>query len=192
MKAIILAAGLGSRLGAKANGQPKALQRVGHRSLIEHQLESLSAEGVGPVAVVIGHGGDQIRTVLGDSVEYVVNEHPSETNSLYSLCLAREWLKKDVLILNCDVLFHPEVLKRLLRAEGNALAYDSTSHSGAEQTKVGLRGSRVVDLGKDFPETGARGENLGIVKLDPAGCLALKGKAEAIKGIKDVLSHLED
>ena len=185
MKAIILAAGQGSRLGAKAKGMPKALQRVGNRPLIEHQLEALSAEGVGPVVVVIGHGADHIKTVLGDSVEYVFNNKAAETNSLYSLWLARDWLREDVLLLNCDVLFHPEVLKKLLRAGGNALAYDSTSASGAEQTKVGLRGPNVSDLGKDFPETGARGENVGIIKLDAKGSSALKSKAEAIIGTGD-------
>ncbi len=180
MKAIILAAGKGSRLGTKAKGMPKALQRVGNQTLIEHQLEALSAEGVGPVVVVIGHGAEHIKTVLGDSVEYVFNEKAANTNSLYSLWLARETLADDVLLLNCDVLFHPEVLKRLLRASGSALAYDSTSASGAEQTKVGLRGPNVSDLGKDFPDTGARGENVGIVKLDAEGSLALKRKTNAI------------
>lgn len=180
MKAIILAAGKGSRLGTKAKGMPKALQRVGNQTLIEHQLEALSAEGVGPVVVVIGHGAEHIKTVLGDSVEYVLNEKAAKTNSLYSLWLARETLIEDVLLLNCDVLFHPEVLKRLLRASGSALAYDSTSASGAEQTKVGLRGPNVADLGKDFPDTGARGENVGIIKLDAEGSLALKRKTNAI------------
>ncbi|HUF11880.1 MAG TPA: phosphocholine cytidylyltransferase family protein [Longimicrobiales bacterium] len=181
MKAIILAAGMGSRLGPKAKGRPKALQKVGGGTLIEHQLEALSAEGIGPVVVVVGHGADQIRSVLGDSVEYVVNERPDATNSLYSLWLAADHLSEEgVMLLNCDVLFHPEVLKRLQRVNGSALAYDSTSHGGSEQTKVGLRGSRIVDLGKDFPETGARGENLGIIRLDGEGAIALKRRAEAI------------
>lgn len=180
MRAIILAAGLGSRLGAMAKGQPKALQRVGSHTLIEHQLEALSAEGVGPIVVVVGHGADQIKTVLGDSVQYVFNDRATETNSLYSLWLARDWLRDDVLVLNCDVLFHPDVLKRLLGAGGNALAYDSTSASGTEQTKVGLRGKNISDLGKDFPETGARGENVGIIKLNAEGSLALKRRADAI------------
>jgi len=180
MKAIILAAGMGSRLGAKAGGRPKALQRIGGRTLVEHQLDALSAEGVGPVVVVVGHGAEQMRTVLGDAVEYVVNERPSETNSLYSLWLAREWLNGDVVLLNSDVFFHPDILKRLLRSTGNALAYDSSSHGGAEQTKVGLRDRWVCDLGKDFPETGARGENLGLIKLDGDGAAALRKRAEAI------------
>lgn len=180
MKAVILAAGLGSRLGEKAKGRPKALQKVGGRTLIEHQLEALSAEGVGPVAVVVGHAEDQIRAVLGESVEYVLNARPDETNSLYSLWLARDWLDGDVLILNSDLLFHPDILKRLLKQPGSALAFDSGSHGGAEQTKVGLSGKRVTDLGKDFPETGARGENLGLIKLDAPGAAVLRMRAEAI------------
>jgi len=180
VRAVILAAGLGSRLGKKAKGRPKALQEVGGRSLIEHQLEALSAEGIGPVVVVVGHGEDQIRDVLGESVEYVVNHRPDETNSLYSLWLAREWLDGDVLILNSDLLFHPDALKRLLRERGCALAFDSVSHGGAEQTKIGLVGSRVTDLGKDLPATGARGENLGMIKLDAEGTRAMLARSEAI------------
>ncbi|MFQ5536642.1 MAG: NTP transferase domain-containing protein [Gemmatimonadota bacterium] len=180
MRAVILAAGLGSRLGRHAKGRPKALQPVGGATLIEHQLAALSAEGVGPVAVVVGHGGDQIRKVLGESVEYVVNPRPDETNSLYSLWLAREWLDGDVLILNSDLLFHPDVLKRLLKQPGCALAFDSVSHGGAEETKIGLVGSRVTDLGKDLPATGSRGENLGMIKLDAEGTRVLLARAEAI------------
>lgn len=202
MKAIILAAGLGSRLGEKARGLPKALQKVGSRTLIEHQLEALSAEGVGPVVVVVGHAEDKIRTALGESVEYVVNSRPDETNSLYSLWLARSWLEGEVLILNSDLLFHPDVLKRLLKQAGSALAFDSASHGGAEQTKVGLSGTRVTDLGKDFPETGARGENLGLIKLDKHGTETLSGRAEAIiaqggehtwvtEAVRSILSEVE-
>lgn len=180
MKAIILAAGRGSRLGSKADGRPKALLKIGGRTMIEHQLEALSSEGVGPVTVVIGHEGDQIRAALGESVEYVVNERYEETNSLYSLWLAREVLSDEVLLLNSDLFFHPRILKRLLAVPGSALAYDSVSATGAEQTKVGLRKGRITDLGKDLPVTGSRGENLGLIKLDGPGAAALRRRAEAI------------
>lgn len=180
MRAIILAAGLGSRLGNRSKGLPKALVRVGDRTIIENQLEALSSEGVGPITVVIGHGRDRIREVLGDSVEYVINDRPGETNSLYSLWLARECLEGDVLLLNSDVIFHPRILKALLAAKGSALAYDSVAAHGAEQTKIGLHRGRVTDLGKDLPTTGARGENLGLIKLDADGAAALRRRAEAI------------
>ncbi|MBW3553214.1 MAG: phosphocholine cytidylyltransferase family protein [Gemmatimonadetes bacterium] len=202
MRAIILAAGLGSRLGSKSKGRPKALIKVGGKTLIEHQLEALSSEGIGPVVVVVGHGADQVRETLGEAVEYVENPRPGETNSLYSLWLGREWLEGDVLLLNSDLLFHPQILKKLLASEGSALAYDSMSVTGAEGTKVGLQRGRVTDLGKDLPETGARGENLGLIKLDPNGAAALRRRAEAIiaagdekswvtEAVRSILSEVE-
>lgn len=180
MKAIILAAGTGSRLGSKSGGLPKAMLRIGNRPLIQHQLEALSGAGVGPILVVVGHRADQVRATLHDAVEYVVNERYAETNSLYSLWLAREWLEGEILLLNSDLLFHPDILRRVLAAPGSALAYDSTSHHGAEQTKVGLAGSRVVDLGKDFPTSGARGESIGLIKLDADATEALRKRTDAI------------
>ena len=192
MKAIILAAGLGSRLGKKSKGRPKALIRVGGKTLVEHQLEALSSEGIGPVVVVVGHGADQVREALGEAVEYVENPRPSETNSLYSLWLAREWLEGDVLLLNSDLLFHPQALKKLLASQGNALAYDSMSVTGAEGTKVGLQRGRVTDLGKDLPETGARGENLGVIKLDARGSAALRRRTEAIVSAGDEKSWVTE
>jgi L-glutamine-phosphate cytidylyltransferase len=202
MKAIILAAGTGSRLGSKARGRPKALLDIGGQTLIQHQLEALSAEGVGPVVVVVGHAAEQVRALLDESVEYVTNPRPSETNSLYSLWLAREWLAGDVLLLNSDVLFHPQILKDLLAAPGCALAYDSLATAGTEQTKVGLNRQRVTDLGKDLPATGARGESLGLIKLDASGSAALRRRVEAIiaagdeqawviEGVRSILAEVE-
>ncbi|HUG41174.1 MAG TPA: phosphocholine cytidylyltransferase family protein [Longimicrobiales bacterium] len=202
MRAIVLAAGLGSRLGAQSRGRPKALIEVGGKTLIEHQLEALSSEGIGPVVVVVGHGAEHVREALGEAVEYVENHRPSETNSLYSLWLAREWLEGDVLLLNSDLLFHPHILKKLLVADGNGLAFDSMSIPGAEGTKVGLNRGRVTDLGKDLPETGARGENLGLIKLNAEGSAALRRRADAIvaagdhkawvtEAVRSILSEVE-
>jgi L-glutamine-phosphate cytidylyltransferase len=202
MKAIILAAGTGSRLGAQSNGQPKALLKVGDQTLIQHQLEALSAEGVGPVVVVVGHAEEQVRDELHQAVEYVTNPRPGETNSLYSLWLAREWLEGDVLLLNSDLLFHPQILRDLLAAPGCALAYDSLATTGAEQTKVGLNRNRVTDLGKDLPATGARGESLGLIKLNADGASALRQRIDAIiaqgdekgwviEGVRSILSEIE-
>ena len=192
MRAIILAAGLGSRLGKKSKGRPKALIKVGGKTLIQHQLEALSSEGIGPVVVVVGHGADQVRDALGEAVEYVENPRPSETNSLYSLWLAREWLEGDVLLLNSDLLFHPQVLKKLVTTRASALAYDSLSTPGTEGTKVGLQRGRVTDLGKDLPETGARGENLGLIKLNAEGAATLRRRAEAIVSAGDEKSWVTE
>lgn len=178
MQAVILAAGMGTRLEKLTNGGPKCLAEIGNRPLIEHQLEALADYGVGPVLMVLGYKDQAIRELVSQRAEYVVNERFRETNSLYSLWLAREWVRGPFVLLNSDLFFHPEILSRLLEEPGNVLAYDSTSSRGQEQTKVAIRERRVVDLGKDLPPSSARGESLGLLKFDADGAKAMLAVAD--------------
>jgi choline kinase len=180
MQAVILAAGFGSRLEKVSGGMPKCLLPVGGRPLIEHQLESLHDAGVGKILVVVGHKADEVRKTLGNRVEYIENTRYSETNSLYSLWLARDWIKGPFVLLNCDLLFHPEILDRLMSNGGNALAFDSTSTRGKEQTKVAVREGNVIDLGKDLRPELTRGESLGLIIFDAVGTHALFSRAHAL------------
>ncbi len=173
MQAVILAGGVGSRLEQLTGGKPKCLVDIGGRPLILHQLEALSDHGVGPVLMIVGHEHEAIRKAVGARVEYIVNERYRETNSLYSLCLAGEWVKGPFVLLNSDLFFDPEILSRVLEDPGNVLAYDSTSSRGREQTKVAIRGRKVIDLGKDLPPASARGESLGLLKFEADGTVAM-------------------
>jgi len=183
MQAVILAGGVGSRLDKLTDGKPKCLVEIGGRPLILHQLEALSDHGVGPVLMVVGYNHEAIRETVGRRVEYLVNERYRETNSLYSLWLARERVKGPFVLLNSDLFFDPEILARLLEEPGNVLAYDSTSSRGREQTKVAIRGRKVLDLGKDLPPASARGESLGLLKFEADGAKAmLEVAAHQIEG----------
>ncbi|MEK9137849.1 MAG: phosphocholine cytidylyltransferase family protein, partial [Bacteroidota bacterium] len=180
MQAVILAAGVGSRLGAVSNGLPKCLLPIGDRPLIEHQLEALADAGIGPVLVVLGYEGDEVRNAVGYRAEYIENPRYEETNSLYSLWLARQWVTGAFVLINSDILFHPDVLDRLLTKGGNALAFDASSTSGQEQTKVFVREGRVWDLGKDLSPDLVRGESLGMLVFDSEGSAALFGRVDAM------------
>lgn len=182
MQAIILAAGTGSRLKKLTGGSSKSLVEVGGRPLILHTLEALADHGVGPVLVVVGHEAEAVRAVIGDRAETLLNDRYAETNSLYSLWLAREWVKGPFVLLNCDLFFDPAVLDRLLEEPGNVLAYDSTSSRGREQTKVAIKQRRVVDIGKDLPAASARGESLGMLKFDEDGARAMLATADHLIG----------
>ena len=178
MQAVILAAGVGSRLASLSGGKPKCLIEVGGRPLILHQLQALADHGVGPVTCVLGYQADEVRNVIGDRADVVINERYAETNSLYSLWLARERVKGPFVLLNCDLVFDPDILEQVLEEEGNVLAYDSTSSRGREQTKVAITQRKVVDLGKDLPAGSARGESLGMLKFDVEGSTAMLQMAD--------------
>jgi len=173
MQAVILAGGEGRRLREVSEGRPKCLLEIGGKPIIEHQIAALSDNGIHKILVILGHQADMVRAVVGKKAEFIENARYKETNSLYSLWLARDWVQGPFVLMNCDVLFHPEILDRLLKGPGNTLAYDSTSSRGLEQTKVVISKGRVVDLGKDISSEIGRGESIGLLRFDEEGAKAL-------------------
>ena len=175
MKGIILAAGKGSRLNGTIGDKPKCLLRVGGKTLVEREIEALRANGVNDIAVVVGCQADWVRRTCGVGITYVENTRFAQTNSLYSLWLARPLLLDGFVVMNCDVLFHPQLLADLLESRHpNALlvSYDD-GPLGDEEMKVKVRRGRVVDISKTMHADDADGENVGIVKFGPDGAQVL-------------------
>jgi choline kinase len=174
LKGIILAAGKGSRLNGTAGDLPKCLLRIGGTTLVERQIETLRSVGINDIAVVVGWQEDLVRRICGCDVGYVENTRFAQTNSLYSLWLARPLLTEGFVVMNCDVLFHPRLLEDLVtspHADALLIAYqeDDAAPLGEEEMKVKVRRGRVVDISKTLPPEEADGENLGVVKFGASG-----------------------
>lgn len=179
--AVILAAGNGHRLGRLTIDRPKCLLEVGGQSLIERQLAGLEGCGVRDVTVVVGYQGARLRSLLGDRVRYIENTRYRETNSLYSLWLARHVLAGGSLVLNADVLVPTFLLERLLRPHrADAVLVDRNRLLGAEEMKVELMADLVIDFGKDLPPERAHGEHLGIAKVSAGGARRLIDHLESL------------
>jgi choline kinase len=173
-KAIILAAGVGSRLRPLTDDQPKCLLEVGGRPIIDHQLDALGRCGITDVIVVVGHCGDQVRRHLGNRVRYVENERYEHTNSLYSLWLVREELASGALILNSDVLALPMLFDHLLQWPApDAILVERGYGFEPEDMKVMLNGFQVVDFGKDLPSARSHAHNVGVAKFSGEGGVRL-------------------
>jgi choline kinase len=178
MRGIILAAGKGSRLNGTAGESPKCLVELGGMTLVERQVQVLRAAGVDDIVMVVGCQADRVRRACGHRITYVENARYAQTNSMYSLWMARPLLYEGFVVLNCDVLFHPALLTDLLTARHeNALllAYREANQPpfGDEEMKVKVRCGRVVEMSKQMDPAEADGENLGIVKFGPKGAAAL-------------------
>ncbi|MBI3402148.1 MAG: phosphocholine cytidylyltransferase family protein [Acidobacteria bacterium] len=164
--AVILAAGYGSRMGSLTATQPKCLLEVGGRSLIEAQVGSLERFGVHDITIVVGYQGDRIRERLKNRVSYVENRRYRETNSLYSLWLARHRLADGGLVLNADVWAPASLIRRLLQSPAEDAALIDCGHElGAEEMKVKLSNDRIVGFGKQLCPAEAGCENVGILKF---------------------------
>ncbi len=179
MNAIILAAGKGTRLDGAAV-KPKCLVEIGGATLLQRQIEALRRADIKKIVVVIGFGGDSIREECGGDISFVENIHFAETSSLYSLWLARDHLSEGFVVLNSDVLFHPQMLANLLESSRDDALLIAKSESentplGDEEMKVKLKEELVVDISKDMNPHEADGENVGIVKFGASGAKALVG-----------------
>jgi choline kinase len=193
MRGIILAAGKGSRLNGTIGDKPKCLLRVGGKTLVERQIEALQSVGIDDIVVVVGCQSGSVRRTCGQRLTYVENARFSQTNSLYSLWLARPLLYDGFVVMNCDVLFHPQMLRDLVTSryeDALLLSYqeDDSAPFGDEEMKVKVRRGRVMDIAKTLAPEEADGENVGIVKFgaDGARLLAtLMDQRVAAGGLRD-------
>ncbi|MBI4402249.1 MAG: phosphocholine cytidylyltransferase family protein [Nitrospirae bacterium] len=171
MKAIILAAGVGKRLWPVTQHRPKCLIEFGGRTLLVRYLDALAGVGIKQAVIVVGHKQDMIRTAVGTcccgvEVRYLVNEQ-YHRGSISSLWLARTELDDDVLIMDADVLFHREVLRRLIQSSSpTALLLDETVTQRTEECMAIVHGGRVVALTKQVPDHyDFAGEGVGFLKV---------------------------
>ncbi len=176
MRAIILAAGKGSRLD-QSGETVKCLLKFGSLTLIELQCKYLRECGVNQISVVVGFEAERVRRTCGPKIEYIENPIFVKTNSRYSLWLARQSFLDGFVVINSDVLFHPQLLWDLLtarREDALLVSYREETAYGDEEMKVKVRGGRVLDISKDMDPAEADGENVGIVKFGPSGASLLK------------------
>jgi choline kinase len=180
-KAIILAAGVGSRLRPLTDDLPKCLLEVGGRTILDHQMASLARNGITDVFVVVGYCADRIRRHLGNRARYADNERYEHTNSLYSLWLARDELASGALILNSDVLAQPLLFDRLLQSPAaDAILVERGDAFEPEDMKVTLNGSLVVDFGKGLAPERSHAHNVGVAKFSGEGGSQLAGCLERL------------
>jgi len=184
MKAIILAAGKGTRLTG-VELKPKCLFEVGGETLLARQIATLRELHVNDIVIVLGFEAERIRALFEHTASFVINSRFEETSSMYSLWLAREHLLDGFVVLNCDVLFHPQLMTRLLSSPfEDALLIDlvdkNNNHLGDEEMKIKLSDDLVVDISKDMDPAEADGENVGIVKFSASGARQLVEDMDAL------------
>ena len=183
--AIILAAGVGRRLGEGHSG-PKMLLRFAARTLLERRLTALAACGVREAVLTVGHEADRLKAEVARidgpvAVSFVDNPRYRE-GSLLSLAVQRSVLTsgREVLVMDGDVLHDSRMVARLLAATGEAvILVDPELEAGDEPVKVCFRGGRIVDFRKLPVDAGERhGESVGFFRFSPVMAQALADQCD--------------
>jgi len=195
MKAIILAAGVGKRLGGSVVEHPKCLLDLDGRTLLDRMLDALNEVGVSEIFIVVGHLAGQVQAAVAGrpGVRTLVNPDYRK-GAILSLWTAREALEDDVLVMDADVLFPPAMLRRLVDSpDANCFLMDRRAANDGEAQMLMAREGRVLDITRGLRgDYDACGESVGFLKLDRQGALALRELLEqALDGGQDGIEHEE-
>jgi choline kinase len=188
MTAIILAAGVARRLAPLTDHTQKSLLPVGGRPILARMLEALHAVGVRRVVIVVGHCADQVRALAagappGMTIECLDNPAYQKGSSLSLYCAHEVIAGEPTLIMDADVVFPREFLRRLVDAPAaQAFLIDEGFADTGEEVKIYVQNGRVIALGKKVvPRAWDRvGEGIGFFKCGPQAGRELIGLLEQV------------
>lgn len=183
LKAIILAAGEGTRLRPYTLDRPKCLVEVDGLSLLDRQLAVLATEAIHPIVLI---GGYRVEMLKRPGIELRINPRYAETNMVWTLFCAEDDLEGDVLLCYGDIVYSREILQALLRSKADiavAIDHDWESYwrarnenplDDAETLKMAADG-RILEIGQK-PKSLAEieGQYMGLIKFSAKGTQLLK------------------
>jgi L-glutamine-phosphate cytidylyltransferase len=185
MRALILAAGRGSRMGHLGGDRPKCLVELEGQPLIERQIAALGRGGVDEIGVVRGYRAEMIDF---PGLTYFVNERWAETNMVMSLAAAGSWLRGGPVIVSyADIFYRSELVRGLAGAEGQLIvSYDrdwrrlwtrrfADPLADAETFRIDAAGQLLEIGGKTTRIEDIEGQYMGLLKFTPPAWSAVEG-----------------
>ncbi|MCQ2096156.1 MAG: phosphocholine cytidylyltransferase family protein [Bacteroidaceae bacterium] len=171
MQALILAAGMASRLRPLTDDRPKCLLEIGGRTLLERTIDAITGAGIDEITVVTGYLKDMIVSFLVGrypdlTFHFIHNANYSSTNNIYSLWLAREQVAgEDFLLMDSDIYCDPMLVKTIVGQPGSALAL-SRHEVGEEEIKVIVdKDGNITEISKVCSVDDAIGESVGVERM---------------------------
>ncbi len=197
MKAVILAAGVGSRIRPLTDNCPKSLLKVGGHTILEMMISHIRDCGITDIVFVLGYLQEQIKDYVAQNfpelnAHFITNEQYATTNTGFSLMLARDLVDGSSFIkFDADVVFDKTILRQLISCDhDNALCIDKNIQLDAEEIKVIIReNNRVVKASKKVNPKEAIGESIGIEKISADTAIQLFAELEIM--MQDTQNHQE-
>lgn len=196
MKAVILAAGMASRLRPLTLKTPKCLLNIGSRPLLQRSIDAIISAGISDFVIVTGylHGMIEqfVQNTYGDSVtvQFIHNDVYDSTNNIYSLWLARQAVDGEpFMLLDSDLLYDPQIVAQVVGdAADNVLTLIKHPLGEEEMKVVTADDGSILEISKTCSPAAAMGESLGIERFGAAYSTALFRELEVMMNSE----HLEN
>ncbi len=168
--AVILAAGMGTRLKEEGKSKPKGFLHLGQRPIIQEAIDKLLRVGIRQIIIVTGHHFkfyERLKESYPGIIETVYNSQYARSGNMYSLYCARARLQEDFLLVESDLVYEERALSEILKfPKDNGVLLSNPTASG-DEVYVAVNGERIVGLSKDLTQLGSdiAGELVGITKI---------------------------
>ncbi len=149
-------------------GIPKCLIDIAGTSILKRQIAAFRAAGVDRIVIVVGYQQEQVRAHLADDpgpFTFITNQRYADTNTIYSLYLAREHFGDGFFYANGDVLFDMRLTRALLPMDASTRLSVKPGTCGQEEVKVIVDGRRIVRIGKQLAPAESLGEFIGVARF---------------------------
>ncbi len=170
MKALILNSGMGSRMGEITSQHPKCMTDISStETIISRQLKQLCDIGITEAVITTGPFEQQLIEYcngleLPINISFVNNAVFKDTNYIYSIYLARDFLDDDILLMHGDLVFENEVLDLILESESSCMTVSSTLELPEKDFKAVVENNRIKKVGIEFFENAMAAQPLYKIK----------------------------
>lgn len=173
MKALILAAGLGTRLAPITNDRPKSLVPVNGTPILMKQINNLHKNGITDITIISGYKAEILEKVVHEKypdIKIIESVDYATTNNMYSAYLGKEAVGGySFLMMNADVFYDASVITALLECKAsNAIVVDIGTYL-EESMKVVERDGRLVQISKTISPEDALGASIDVYKFSAEG-----------------------
>ncbi len=197
MKALILAAGFGSRLAPITDNCPKSLVPVNGKPILFKQIENLIENGITDITVISGYKAEVLEAQVKAAfpcVKIIESVDYATTNNMYSAYIAKDAMNGEgFLMMNADVFFDASVIASLLACESsNAIVVDIGTYM-EESMKVVEENGRLMRIAKTITPEEALGASIDVYKFSAEGAAAFFAKCAdyiEIRGEKKMWSEV--
>lgn len=159
MRALILNSGIGSRMGELTVERPKCMTTISEQeTILSRQLAQLIKQGISEVIITTGYLHETLvnyceRLMLPLEITYVKNPLYRETNYIYSIYCAREYLDDDIILMHGDLVFEDSVLSEIVQHKKSCMVVSSTCDAQDKDFKAVIQQGRIDKIGVEYAES---------------------------------------
>ena len=156
MKALILNSGLGSRMGDITNTHPKCMTEITNEdTIVSRQLKLLKEVGINDVVMTTGYFDEILKNYCDDlglnmNITYVKNPKYRETNYIYSIYCAKDYLNDDIILMHGDLVYTHDILENIVKSDKSVMTVSTTLPLPEKDFKSVIENNKIVKVGINY------------------------------------------